>query len=213
MKHRSTHLREVQAVQRMTLLFHLLNGSRFLLHPLGFLSEIQVQDGNSTSLNVGLRQRVHHQHHPHRPLALPVSRYSVEQVVRVQAFAPLIRRDPRLHHQLDVIQVPLQTTVDVSGQQVLEVFSLRQQLAAGQSRYGVRVRQVQLKIHDVAFLKGLFGVLWDVVPHACVRNMNSAIEIRGRVSFYSPQERVELTLLKDRQSETAKMTSNTNIGI
>lgn len=71
----------------------------------------------------------------------------------------------------------LEPPVDVPGQDVLQVLALRQQLAAGQGRDGVRVRQVQLKVDDVALLEGLLGVLGDEVPDARVGNVDSTIEI------------------------------------
>ncbi len=67
--------------------------------------------------------------------------------------------------------------IDVSGQNILQVLALRKQLAAGQGRYGVRVRQVQLKVDDVALLEGLLGVFRDEVPNTRVGNVDCAIEI------------------------------------
>ncbi len=183
----------------MALFLHLLHGSGSLPHPLGLLRQVQVQHGNATRLDVSLGQRVDHQHHPDGPLALPVPGDGVEQVVCVQALAPLVRRHPGGQHELDVVQVSLEPEVDVVGKQVLQVLSLRQELAAGQRRDGVRVGQIQLEVHDAALLEGLLGALGDEVPDACVRDVNGAVEVRGRVSLYRPQEGVELALLETKK--------------
>lgn len=85
--------------------------------------------------------------------------------------------------------------IDISGQDVLQVFTLRKQLTAGQGWDGVRVREVQLKVNDVALLEGLLGVFRNEVPNACVGNVDCTIEIRGRVPFDRPQEGVQVSLL------------------
>lgn len=98
--------------------------------------------------------------------------------------------------------MPLESPVDVSGQDVLQVLALREELAAGQGRDGVRVGQVQLEVDDVAPLEGLLGVFRDEVPNSGVGDVDRAVEVRGGVPLDGPQEGVQLGLLQDRNIRT-----------
>lgn len=183
----------------MALFLHLLHSPSPLSHPLRLLGQVQVQHRHPPSLDIGLSQRVHHQHHPHRTLPLPVASNGVEEVVGVESLPSLIRSHPRGHHELHVLQVSLEPAVDVPRQDVLQVLALGEELAAGQGRDGIRVGQVQLKVDDVALLEGLLGVLSDEVPDARVRDVDRAVEIRGRVPLDGPQEGVQLGLLEGQE--------------
>lgn len=196
-----SHLGEVKPIQRVALLLHLLHSTCLLPKPLCFLGQVQIQDGHSSRLDVYLCQRVHHQHHPHRPLPLPVASNGIEEVVCIQPLAPLVWCHPRWHHELDILQVPLEPAVDVTRQHILEVLPLWQQLAAGESRDGVGVGEVQLKVHDVTLLKGLLGVLWDEIPDTGVWDMDGAKEVRWGISLDGPQEGVQLTLPGKRETQ------------
>lgn len=189
-----SHLGEVKPVQWVALLLHLLHSACLLPKPFCFLGQIQIQDGHSSRLDVYLRQRVHHQHHPHWPLPLPVACNGIEEVVCIQPLAPLVWCHPRWHHEFDIFQVPLEPAVDVTGQQVLKVLPLWQQLAAGESRDGVGVGEVQLKVHYVTLLKGLLGVLWDEIPDTGVWDMDGAKEVRWGISLDGPQKGVQFSL-------------------
>lgn len=180
----------------MALLLHPLHRPRLLFHPLSLLRQIEVQNWYASRLDVGFGQRVDHKHDPDGPLALPVAGDGIEQIVGVQTLPSLIRRHPRGHHELDVLQVPLQTAVDVPGQNVLQVLALWEELTPGQRRNSVRVRKVQLEIHDIAFLESFLRVFGDVVPDPCVGHVDGAIEVRGWVTLDGPQEGVELALLR-----------------
>ena len=109
----SSYLGEVEPVERVTLLLHPLHRPRDLPHPLSLLSQEQVQHRRPPGPDVPLRQRVDHQHHPHRPLPLPVSSDGVEQVVSVQAAATLVGSHPVGHHVFDVVQVAFEAAVQV----------------------------------------------------------------------------------------------------
>lgn len=79
-----------------------------------------------------------------------------------------------------------------------------QQLAAGQFGDGQGVGQVQLKENIVAAVKSLLGPVRDEVPHSGVGHVDGAKQVRRRGgvrsrTFYSPQERVHLTLLSRRE--------------
>lgn len=89
-----------------------------------------------------------------------------------------------------------ESPVDVPGEDILQVLTLWEQLAAGQGRDGVRVRQIQLKVDHIALLEGLLGVLGDEVPNPRVRHMDSTVEVCRGVSFDGPQKRVQVRLLK-----------------
>ena len=67
------YLGKVKSIEWCTLLHNLLHGTSFLSHLLGLLCKEEVQDGHSSVPYVTLRQAVDHQHHPHGPLALPVT--------------------------------------------------------------------------------------------------------------------------------------------
>lgn len=197
------YLGEVEPVERVALLLHPLHGPCALPHALGLLGQVQVEHGHAPGAHIRLRERVHHQHHPHGPLALPVARDGVEQVVGVQPLAPLCGCHPGGHHQLHVVQVALQAPVEIVGQHILQVLPVGQQLAAGQSRDGVGVCQVQLKVDAGTGLEGCLGVVWDKVPDTGVGDVDGAKQIGRGVAPNSPQEGVEVPLLQGERSRKA----------
>lgn len=192
------YLREVEPVERVTLLLHPLHRPRRLPHPLRLLRQEQVQHRRPPGAHVPLGQRVHHQHDPHGPLPLPVPRDGVEQVVGVEAAAALVGRHPEGHHVLDVVQVALEAAVQVPGQQRLQVLAVGQQLAAGQLGDGQRVGEVQLEENAAAAVEGSLGPLGDEVPDSGVGHVDGAKQVGGRVAGRAsdfPQERVQVALL------------------
>lgn len=94
----------------------------------------------------------------------------------------------------------LEAAVDVPGEHILEVLALRQHLTAGESRDSVGVREVQLEVHNAALLESLLGVVRDEVPNPGVWDVDRAKEVRWWVSFYGPQEGIQLTLLKGKET-------------
>lgn len=195
------YLGEVEPVQRVTLLLHPLHCTRCLLHPLGLLGEVEIEHWHPSGADVRLCQGVHHEHHPDRPLALPVASDGVEEVVSVEPFAPLVRGHPVGQHQLDVVQVAFEAAVQLPGQHVLQVLPVGQHLAAGQPRDGVGVGEVQLKVDAGAGVEGGLGVVGDEVPHSRVGHVDGAEEIGGGVATDGPEEGVELSLLQGGQRE------------
>ena len=137
-----TYLGEVEFIQRYALLFNPFHGSCLLVHSLGLLGQVQVQHRNTPGFDVSLCEWVHHEHDPDGSLAFPVAGEGVEEVVGVQAAAALVGRHPHGHHELHVLEVPLQAPVQTPRQQVRQRLSRRQQLTVGQRGNRVRICQV-----------------------------------------------------------------------
>lgn len=74
---------------------------------------------------------------------------------------------------------------------------MRQQLAAGQRRDGVGVRQVQLEVDAGAGLEGRLGVVRDEVPDTGVGDVDGAKQVGRGVTPNSPQKGVEVPLLQE----------------
>lgn len=197
----------------MALLLHALHGPGALPHLLGLLGQVEIQHGHPPGAHISLREGVHHEHHPHGPLALPVARDGVEQVVGVEPLAPLRWRHPRGHHQLHVVQVALQAPVEVPRQHVLQVFPVRQQLAAGQRRDGVRVGQVQLEVDASAGLEGRLGVVGDKVPDTGIGDVDGAKQVGRGVAPNSPQEGVQLPLLQWERRQAVRLKAAGETGL
>lgn len=64
----------------------------------------------------------------------------------------------------------------------------------------VGVCEIQLKVHNAVVLKSLLGIIWDEVPDPGIWDMDCAKEVRQRVSLYGPQEGIQFTLLKEKET-------------
>lgn len=195
--HVGSYLGEVEPIERMALLLHPLHSPSTLLHLLSLLSQVEVQHGHTSGAHICLRERVHHEHHPHWPLALPVASNGIEQVVSVQPLASLRWCHPRGHHQLHIVQVALQAPVELPWQHVLQVLPVGQQLAAGQCGDGVGICQIQLEVDTGAGLEGRFGIIRDEVPDPGVGNVDGAKQVGRGMAPNSPQEGVQVPLLQE----------------
>lgn len=59
----------------------------------------------------------------------------------------------------------------------------------------------------MALLEGFLGVLGDEIPDPGIGNMDGAKKVRWGVSLYSPEEGVQLALLKGRETQQNKHTA------
>ena len=73
-----------ETVEGQTLLLHALHRADLLLLVLGELGEVEVEHGEAPGGDVAGGQTIHHEHGPHRPLALPVAGDGAVEVVSIQ---------------------------------------------------------------------------------------------------------------------------------
>ena len=79
-----------------------------------------------------------------------------------------------------------------------------EQLAAGQLGDGQRVSQVQLKEDVLTVAESPLGAVGDVVPDSGVGHVDGTKQVSGWMrgcTLYSPQERIQVTLLLKMRGE------------
>jgi len=163
------------------------DGGQLLAGAVGFLRQVQIEHWRTSRPDVTLGQRVHHQQHVDRSLALPVAGDGVEQVLgrepRGSATAAVIDRgrlDPAGQAMTYVVEMTSKSHVQRPRQDVGQRLSARQQLTGAERRRRRGVQEVELQVDRVRQLERMLGVQRYVVPDACVRNVDRAEKVRRR---------------------------------